>query len=225
MSFVGKAVPTLPEALTRLLRHEVGDLLQTVYAAVAILQKRLPPESSLERRILTDMRARGETCKILLDAVHDFVCPVSLAFEEVDLGELTTRLAAVAGQKYPQLKVTADVAMAPRLVADGKRLAQAGEAILTNACEAAQSGVKFIARTRKPEQAEWLVEDDGPGVPEDNRGQMFQPFYTTRHAHAGLGLPLAEKIVCLHDGRIFTESIPEGGFRVIVRLPLHRPAP
>src|SRR5262245_23193224 len=49
-----KVAQNLPEALARTLRHEVGDLLQTVYATVAILQERLPREWSLERRVLTD---------------------------------------------------------------------------------------------------------------------------------------------------------------------------
>src|SRR5262245_1200892 len=73
-----KGAHNLPEALARTLRHEVGDLLQTVYATVAILQERLPRDWSLERRVLTDLRGRAEVCKNLLDNVHDLVCPVSL---------------------------------------------------------------------------------------------------------------------------------------------------
>src|SRR5262245_19545532 len=63
----GKTPPrSLPEAITRTLRHEVGDLLQTLYATVAILQKRLPADWDLERRILSDMRRRAESCKHML---------------------------------------------------------------------------------------------------------------------------------------------------------------
>jgi len=60
MSQMGEGRPrpqTVPEAIVRTLRHEVGDLLQTVYAAVAILKDRLPAECQTERRILIDMRA------------------------------------------------------------------------------------------------------------------------------------------------------------------------
>src|SRR5271167_293400 len=85
----GRARPqSVPEAIVRTLRHEVGDLLQTVYAAVAILKERLPADCQTERRILTDMRARAESCRDLLDTLHDLVCPLTLSVDEVDLGEL-----------------------------------------------------------------------------------------------------------------------------------------
>ena len=76
---------TLPEALVRTIRHEVGDHLQTVYAAVAILQKRLPAEAAVERRVLADLRSRAEECKRLLDDVSDLVSPLSLSVEPADL--------------------------------------------------------------------------------------------------------------------------------------------
>src|SRR5271165_435901 len=61
----------LLESVTRTLRHEVGDLLQTIYSTVAILQERLGTDNRLERRFLSDLRARAETCRDELDAVHD----------------------------------------------------------------------------------------------------------------------------------------------------------
>ena len=54
----------LMEAVARTLRHEVGDLLQTVYSAVAILQERLPPGQTLERRLLGDLRARRKALQV-----------------------------------------------------------------------------------------------------------------------------------------------------------------
>ena len=67
----------LSHSVLRHLRHEMGDLLQTIYASVAIIQERLPKESAFERRILTDLRARAENCKQLLDDVHDLLSPLA----------------------------------------------------------------------------------------------------------------------------------------------------
>src|SRR5437660_9552847 len=121
----------LPEALARTLRHEVGDLLQTIYAAVAILQKRLPAEATVERRVLCDLRSRAEGCKRLLDNVSDLVGTVNLVVEPIDLAEVTASLVAVAGHRYAQLEIQAD-APAPVVVpADEKRIAQIGEILLT----------------------------------------------------------------------------------------------
>src|SRR5437588_2694557 len=85
---------SLPEAIARTLRHEVGDLLQTIYAAVAILQKRLPAEATLERRVLADLRGRAVECKGLLDKVSDLVSPITLSVEPVELAQLAGNLVA-----------------------------------------------------------------------------------------------------------------------------------
>src|SRR5262249_54470163 len=102
------AARSLPEALARTLRHEVGDLLHTVYAEVAILQKRLPGHAAVEQRILADLRSRAEACKGLLDQVNDLVSPVvSLSIEQVDLAQTAAVLVAAAAPRYPKLEVRA----------------------------------------------------------------------------------------------------------------------
>src|SRR5438477_12609714 len=95
----------LPENLARTLRHEVGDLLQTIYAAVAILQRRLAPEATLERRVLGDLRSRAEGCKRLLDNMSDLVSPVELTLEQVDLAQVAASLVSVASHRYPNLQI------------------------------------------------------------------------------------------------------------------------
>src|SRR5438093_6143915 len=99
METAGKPAPgNMPELITRTLRHEVGDLLQTLYATVAILQRRLPADWIQERRVLSDLRARAESCKNLLDIAHDYACTLGLSYAEVDLRELTARLVAAAAK-------------------------------------------------------------------------------------------------------------------------------
>jgi len=141
------SVPPPSEILVRLLRHELGDLLQTIYASVAILQERLPQTLTLERRVLGDLRARGDVCKNVMDAVHDYVCPVALNIDTVDLGDLTKQLVAAAAPQFPRLQVQADVdPRTPRIEADARRLAQVGNLLLSNACQAAQKRVTFTVR-------------------------------------------------------------------------------
>ena len=50
------------------------------------------------------------------------------------------------------------------------------------------------------------IEDFGKGIPEDDRDKIFTPFFSSRPAGTGLGLPLASKIVHLHGGRITVTS-------------------
>jgi len=208
--------PSLTEVLARILRHEVGDLLQTIYATAAILQERLPQDLRLERKIVTDLRARAETCKNLLDTVHDYVCPLSLAREPVDLAHLAATLVVSAAARYPRLEVRAETASpVPTLPLDARRMTQAGTLLLANACGAARERVTFRTGAGPGEgEAEWAVTDDGPGLPVEEQERVFSPYPSGRHSHGGLNLALVQKIAQLHGGRIAVENVPEGGFRV-----------
>jgi signal transduction histidine kinase len=66
---------------------------------------------------------------------------------------------------------------------------------------------------------EIVVEDTGPGMPEDVRQRMFNPFFTTRHAGTGLGLAIVHRIIDAHQGRIEVSNTPDGGARIAVVVP------
>src|SRR2546426_1081553 len=116
--------PKLPERLARTLRHEIGDFLQKVYASIAILKARLPVEWSQEREVLTRLRSRAELCRDLLDAVQDFLCPLNLACEQVDLAGLAQGLAALALEKNPRLDLSTEDAGPVLAMVDPNRVVQ-----------------------------------------------------------------------------------------------------
>ena len=211
--------PSLPEALARTLRHEVGDLLQTIYAAVAILQKRLPADATLERRVLVDLRNRAEGCKHLLDNVSDLVSPLSVSLEEVDLAHLAANLVAAAAGRYPNLEIQAASSLPVAVPADEKRIAQVGDILLTHACGSASRRVSYQTRFASADaEAEWSVVDDRPLDGNEQLEQLFSPLDMNRHATTGIGLALAKRLVLLHGGQIAAER-SEGNFCVRVRLP------
>ena len=81
-----------------------------------------------------------------------------------------------------------------------------------------------------------IIEDDGPGIPEDNLERIFDRFYTERpieHGfgkNSGLGLAIARQIIASHNGRIWAENRTDVqgkriGARFIVELPLARSRP
>jgi signal transduction histidine kinase len=221
----GSAPPrSLPEAIARTLRHEVGDLLQTIYAAVAILQKRLPPDSHVERRILADTRRRAGACKDLLDAVHDYVCPLSLALEQVDLTAVARSLADTTTTPDSHVVVHAEASGPAVVIGDPKRLTQLGSVLLANANGTEHQHVWFKTCVQPASgTVQWVVYDDGPFVPDEQLAEIFTPFATTRSARPGVGLALAQKIVALHGGRITAANVPGGGFEVRVTLPVTPP--
>ncbi len=71
------------------------------------------------------------------------------------------------------------------------------------------------------------VDDDGPGVPAEDREQIFRPFYRTDEARdrasggTGLGLAIVETAISQHRGWVRAEDSPLGGLRLTIWLPLH----
>jgi two-component system, NtrC family, sensor kinase len=64
------------------------------------------------------------------------------------------------------------------------------------------------------------VEDNGPGIPDDLRPSIFDPFYTTKRHGTGLGLAVTRSIIDAHNGTIVCEARPGGGTRFAITLPL-----
>lgn len=216
----------LPEAMARSLRHEFGDFLQKVYANVAILQARLPADMIQEREMLGRLRRQAEACRGLLDAVQDYICPVKLACEPLDLAGLTARLAEAARRHHPGLEILTEEEDQPTIIADPGRVHQIGQILLANACDS--GGRRVVFRTTvdpQTREAVWSVSDDGAGMVPELADRLFEPFVTTRAGHAGLGLALARKLVDLHGGQITAGNRPGGGFGVMVRFPHPPPAP
>jgi len=63
------------------------------------------------------------------------------------------------------------------------------------------------------------VADSGPGVPEDERERVFEPFHTTKEEGTGLGLPIARRIVVEHGGTLSLTQAKGGGAKFTITLP------
>ena len=70
------------------------------------------------------------------------------------------------------------------------------------------------------------VDDDGPGIPEEEREEVFKPFYRLDSARSpdtagsGLGLTIARDVIRAHGGDLTIEDSPLGGARIRLRLPI-----
>ncbi len=115
----------------------------------------------------------------------------------------------------------------PPVYGQGGRLQQLVLDLVSNALEAiSQSGVgrRITVRGRAEGNEVWVdVEDDGPGVPDDIRANIFDLFFSTKREHQGkgLGLSVAHRTAVEHRGALSLEPTERGAlFRL--RLPQHK---
>jgi len=84
----------------------------------------------------------------------------------------------------------------------------------------------FVSVKRDERFAEIVVDDDGPGIPEELREEAFKPFHRLdqgRNLQAGgvgLGLAIARDVARAHGGDLTLDKSPQGGLRAVVRLPV-----
>jgi signal transduction histidine kinase len=77
-----------------------------------------------------------------------------------------------------------------------------------------------INSSRTEKFAELCVSDRGPGIPEDNLKEVFEPFVTSKAEGMGMGLSIARTIIEAHNGQIWAENRDHGGASFQIRLPL-----
>jgi signal transduction histidine kinase len=210
---------TLPELVTRALRHEVGDFLQSVYATAALLQARLPAEAALERQLTMDLRARGEGVRQVLDGVFTLVCQGPHNPGPVDLAAVARETAAAVAARQPAVRVQVEAPGPLPAQGDARLLHQAATLLILAACRAARQTVTVRAAPAGPGAAEWVVWHDGPPPPPEQRGWLDRPFASTHNLLQGLALGVTRLAAERHGGRAELPDPPGGGFTVRLVLP------
>jgi two-component system sporulation sensor kinase A len=111
----------------------------------------------------------------------------------------------------------------PRFTGDETQLEQVLLNLLLNALNAMPSGGLIqvrLAYDRETYCVRVEVEDNGPGIPEEIRRKIFQPFFTTRSDGTGLGLATCLKNIQYHGGNIDLHSDAGHGTTFVVSIPL-----
>ena len=143
----------------------------------------------------------------------------------VDLAELARGVGERLRDVLARAGSALDVEVPERLVleCDGPRLEQVLANLLSNAARHAPGTRVALRLAREGERAVLSVEDGGPGIPEEARERVFDPYEKVDRAQCGqglgLGLHIAREIVEAHRGSIRAAAAPGGGARIVVELP------
>ena len=217
---VNDALGRLDEGYERQ-RRFIASAAHELRTPIAILRVKVDAaDDPAMRRLGSDVERLANLAEQMLDlqrldaARHD---------DEVDLAALARR---VAGELAPLLiaaERTIEVVIEHAQAIQGD--AGALERVLTNLVQNAieHGGRHVIVRVQG---AAFEVEDDGPGIPPEERERVFEPFHRLRprSAGSGLGLHLVQQVVERHGGRVALLGAPGGGTLARVELRTARPA-
>ena len=205
--------------------HELRSPLARLKMAVSMLEPNMPPErrAALEREIHTNI---GE-----LDALVDEVLLASRLDaqqqldrdDRVDLGALVVEEAARAQVDPPQEATSEPLVV----IGDERLLRRAVRNLLENARRYGGGSVEVSLGEASVEDKAAValrVADRGPGVPEDMRERIFEPFFrlpghAEREGGVGLGLALVRQIAQRHGGRVEVQGREGGGSVFVLTLP------
>ncbi|WP_296746225.1 HAMP domain-containing sensor histidine kinase [Mesorhizobium sp.] len=198
--------------------HELRTPIAILRTRAELLTKE--PESE---RLLHDIERLSHLAQQLLD--HQMLERPGDERKAIDLGELARRVAA----DFAPLAIEAgyDLAFEPPgstilIQANGLQVERALANLVRNAID--HGGGSGTITVAVDENGAIEVRDEGPGIPPEERDNVFQPFYRLQPQSrgAGLGLNLARQIAHLHDGTIRILSGTWRGARVRMELPVAR---
>ncbi len=213
------------------LAHEIGNPLSAILGfQELLLGGGLSPQD--EREFLERMKRETERIHRVLRDMLAFARPVVVARVGEPEAPGSVReavddvLALVKPQKtFRDLEIRAEIpGDLPRIALAGPRLVQVLLNLLLNAADAAprEGGRVTLCAARAPgERVRLTVEDNGPGIAEEIRDRLFEPFATTKEPGKGTGLGLAvcRGLVEAAGGTLSAEDGALGGARFVIELP------
>jgi two-component system, NtrC family, sensor histidine kinase HydH len=225
------------------LAHEIRNPLGVIKGSAEMLTQKLQASDELARELAGYISTEVNRLSDLVTEFLDFARPLHAQLHPANLIGLLDRVLKIVADRYAS-KTEAGKAEAgkpvhvernyatdlPLVPLDESLCEQAFLNLVQNAYEAMEDRggtLKVDVRLAIKDSRDGVLlrmADTGPGVPEELREEIFNPFVTTKKTGVGLGLSIVSKIIDGHHGSIRVENAPAGGAVFTIFFPLEEPA-
>ena len=211
--------------------HEINNPLTGVLTFSSFLVKRMQDNPEVRKDLETIVR-ETKRCRRIVKGLLDFSKQVPVRKANINLGDVIARAMSIVESRLSLDNISVSRQLSddlPLVTADPDQLLQVFINLLVNAADAigGEGGeISIHAQPRKANgrsEVEIIVTDSGCGIPSEEIGKVFEPFYTTKDREGtGLGLAVVWGIIDKHGGAVDLTSEVGVGTTVTLRLPVGR---
>jgi signal transduction histidine kinase len=209
------------QPLVQGLVHDLRNPLSVIKNNLYLLRQRLPEDDPRIARSLNRIDDQvGATMRILegLQAIYRSESP---APQRVNLNELVQGAVPQVENIEVELRLAGEL---PLISADPHLLDPAVRALFRNAVESLPAPGRIEVETcQSGGSVRLVVRDHGEGISPEALSRAFEPLFSTRKGHGGLGLAMVAKVAAAHGGRVFLEPAEGGGTVAVLELPVADP--
>jgi signal transduction histidine kinase len=216
--------------MSTVIAHEVRNPLMIIKGALRQVTRDGATPADI-REAAADIDGEIERLNGVVNEVLDFARPIRFELSATDVNALCRSAAGAvsAAQPDPPVAVQLDPT-APPIHTDGERLRTVLVNLLTNAqhalagqqqgAPAPVNGAPVVLTTSRvgERRVAIAIEDHGVGIPTEDLPRIFDPYFTTRRAGTGLGLPIVKNIIDGLGGTVTVESSPGAGTHIRIEL-------
>jgi two-component system, NtrC family, sensor histidine kinase HydH len=213
--------------LTAGLAHEIKNPLASLKTASAIVADEIP-QGSPRRKMVGILQSEIDRLAALLERFLAFARPGTMTLAPVALWEVVEQAVALVKPQADvrQVALRAEcTAPVPMVEGDRDKLTQILLNVILNAVQfsTAQGSVLVRLQRKHLPHGDYLVvsvSDDGPGISDEHRERIFDPFFSTREGGAGLGLSIASRLIDEHHGYIDLVPDRRRGAEFLLHFPV-----
>src|SRR3972149_2097910 len=209
--------------------HEIRNPLSSIRGFAQFFLNRFR-EQKTEQEYASIMIREVDRLNRVITELLDFACPREPRRGVCSLKDIIDYTLKILSPELAGKKVRVEQNYEkglPPVAADQEQLSQAFLHLLLNALDAVEEdGEIIIGLQRRPDRSalDITIADNGRGIPPENMGKVFEPFFSTKRKGTGLGLAIAYRIVENHGGEITVNNRQGGGTIFSITLPLQAPA-
>jgi len=209
--------------------HELNNPLSNISTSAQILAEEIEDDDlAYKKELIKQIEAQTDRARDIVRTLLEFSRTKEFNCQKLPLKNMireTMRL--LQGQIPSEISIEIDISDDINMFADKQRMQQVFINLVKNAIDALQDqGHIWISASQSlnpktgKNELEIIIQDDGPGISDEDIKRIFDPFFTTKDVGkgSGLGLFIVHDIISLHGGSINAYSHPGEGTKFVIRL-------